>query len=141
MIQLSDIPWMVTAGVLGFVVESAMVFLSLYTFPSIWLFWLKVIGIYSCALGYTSFHCNRSWPGFLLGALVGLAYESINRYVYPVQIWESSLAENFPAMVITAMVLFALVPWLVDRIVNPWLLRGRFRWLASHHPKYASLKE
>ena len=82
MIQLSDIAWMVTAGVIGFFLETTMNFLEIVTFPSAWWFWLKVIGIYATALGYTSFLCNRSWSGFVLGALTGLIYEWVNAYYF-----------------------------------------------------------
>lgn len=141
MIQLSDVPWMLTAGVIGFSLEMTMIFLGVYTFSSAWWFWLKVIGIYSFALGYTSFRFNLSWPGFILGALTGLIYELVNAYYYPIQIWNNSLSGNFLLIVVLAMTVYAVVPYLTDRIVNRWLLRGTFRWLASHHPRYSHLKE
>lgn len=141
MIQLSDIAWMVTAGVIGFFLEITMIFLEIVTFPSAWWFWLKVIGIYATALGYTSFLCNRSWSGFVLGALTGLIYEWVNAYYYPIQTWDDSFSGNFILIVVLTMTVYAVIPTLTDRIVNRWLMRGTLRWLASHHPRYSHLKD
>lgn len=141
MIQLSDIAWMVTAGVIGFFLEITLILLGAVTFPSAWWFWLKVVGVYATALGYTSFLCNRSWTGFVLGALTGLIYECVNAFYYPIQAWDDALSGNFVLIVVLTMTVYAVIPTLTDRIVNRWLMRGKLRWLASHHPRYSHLKD
>ena len=136
MIQLSDVPWMTVAWLLGLLAEGTAWGLGFLAFSPALAFWIKVVGLYA-ALGYMSFLWNRSPVGFLAGGLIGVAWELVNLYVYPMQSWRGG--GIIPSLL--AVGWCALVPGLADRILDPWLMRGSFRWLASHHPRYDHLRK
>ncbi len=138
LIQLSDIPWMVTAGVYGFLIEWSAVFLNLWSFSIGWLIWVKIIGLYGGAVGYSAFLFNRTKTAFIAGAVIGLLYESVNTYVYSFQQWG---ALGPVSRIILSTIFFSILPYLVDKLVDPHLFRGGFRWLASQHPRYSHLSK
>lgn len=136
LVQLSDTPWLVVAATLGAATEAAAWALDLYHFTAPWVGWAKVIGVYAYLLGYVSFRCNRSAAGFVLGGLAGLAFVLANRFVHPLQVWDAG-----PGWLAAVWVSWtAVLPYVVDRIVDPHLLRGVFRRMAGHHPRYARLR-
>lgn len=135
LIQLADLPWMIIAWGLGLLFESASWKYGLWVFSPPLTFWIKVVAVYA-ALGYASFLLNRSVLGFVAGAAIGLAWQLINLFVYPMQ--SSRLNGVLPHVVATGWC--AVVPFFTDRILDPWLMRGLFRWLASHHARYERLR-
>ena len=135
-VQLSDTPWLVAGVALGALTEAAAWGLGGYHFTAPWIPWAKVIGFYGYLLGYTAFRFNRSATGWVLGGLAGAAYVLADRFVYPLQRWDAG-----PAWLPAVWVAWtAALPYVVDRVVDPHLLRGPLRRMAAWHPRYARLR-
>ncbi len=141
MIQLSDAPWMIIAALLGLVIEGGLVLVGVNEFVGFWWFIAKVGLLYSAALGYTSFHLTRSVTAFVLGALAGAAFVCLNEYVVRAQTKGLGAGADVVTAFVGSVIVSAVIPYLTDVILHRWFMRGVFRWLASHHPKYAHLGE
>jgi hypothetical protein len=138
MLQFSDLPWLVVAGLLGLLAEVGANLLHAHRFTSGWA-WLATIVLFDgLALGFASFRLNRSWRGFLVAGLAALGYLAVDRWLIHLVAWPAGGAG------ITARVgwlaLAAVLPYLSDAIVDPWLLRiPPVARLAAYHPRYAHL--
>lgn len=140
LVQMSDVPWLVVAGALGLVVEAALWFSGGPPGGSPW--WvIPARGALAAGgiCGWLAFRFARTPPGFLLGASAGVMLAVVPPWFLP------PVGIPFPpATVPLALglgVAWGIIPPLTHTLVLPLLSMPRIRRLASHHPRYAYLRD
>lgn len=137
--QFSDAPWLIVAGTLGFLIEGGLVLAGLSGFPS-WLWFLtKVMLAYGGLLGFIGFSARRTWLGAAAGLVAGATVFVAARALH-LQRFGAVPGLPFRSIGWLQPIVWAVLPMVVDRIVDPWLLRGPIRTLVSSHPRFAHLR-
>lgn len=136
LLQLSDTPWMVVAGAAGLVAE--LVFAAV---GGVWPSTLVLVGVmvvYGGPLGYVAFAGGRRPWSWAVGlAAAGVAAWCAARWSIPGLPGPGTA----PTFWLLRGLLWAALPWAVDRVVDPWLLRGPIRALVAHHPRFRHLRD
>jgi hypothetical protein len=133
--RLSDLPWLLVAGFLGFVCE-VLLRTSGRLLSPLWVTLAEVVVLHGLGFGYIGFRYGRSPSARLAGAALGGSWG----WFFSALALETWILGSGPAAgVALRAILGALLPALAHRLVDPLLLRGPLGRLASRHPRYAHL--